>query len=129
MAAKNRQDSRVPARTTIPAISGLIETLLDRFGWPGVLVIYGLYFLEKNATQDQKRSLIDLYFLGKGINFQYPLIILGGVALLAFLAQWGYYQRRVRLMKAEIKRLGEWKTQHQQEKIGVALHHSTKGDE
>jgi hypothetical protein len=128
MPGKNRGESRAPA-TTLPALFGLIETVIDRFGWPGALLLYAIYFLEKNATQDQKRSIIDLYFLGKGINLQYPLAILGAVFILAFLAQWGYYRKKVRLMKDEIKRLGEWKTKHQELKVGGPLHHSVKGED
>lgn len=107
----------------------LVEAILDRFGWPGALLIYGIYFIEKNAMQDQKRAVIDLYLLGKGINLQYPLIILGGVFILAFLAQWRYYHRKFRLMKEEVRRLGEWKTKHQEQKVGGPLHHSGDAEE
>jgi hypothetical protein len=127
MPGKNHGESRSPAKV-LPAFFGLIEAVLDRFGWPGALVIYGIYFLEKNATQEQKRALIDLYFLGKGINLQYPLVIMGVVFGLAFLAQWGYYHKKMRLQKEEIKRLGEWKTKHQEQKVGAPLHHSVKGE-
>jgi hypothetical protein len=128
MAGKKGGESRAPAKT-LPAFFGLIETVIDRFGWPGALLIYATYFLEKNATPEQKRSLIDLYFLGNGFTLHYPLVILSGVFILAFVAQWGYYQKRVRLMKEELKRLGEWKTQHQEQRVGGPLHHSVKGED
>lgn len=100
------------------------EVLLDRFGWPGFLLLFTLYFVEKNGSIEQKRAIIDAYFLGQGLSVQYPLLILGGLSLLAFLSQWRYFSRKIRLLKEELKRLGKWKTDHQEKLIGGPLHHS-----
>lgn len=111
------------------AFFGVVEVLLDRFGWPGALLLYVIYFVERNATSEQKRAMIDEYVLGKGINLQYPLIVLGALFILTFFAQRIYYGKKLKLMKAELKRLGEWKTKHQEKQVGGPLHHSENAEE
>ena len=123
MSRKDKNQSRAPSGAWI-GFFGLVESVVDRFGWPGALLIYGVYFVEKNASSEQKRAIIDMYVLGKGINFQYPIIVLGSIGLLAFVAQWGYHRKRAKVMKLEIKRLAAWKTKHQEGKAGGPLHHS-----
>lgn len=102
----------------------VVEAFLDRFGWPGFLLIFCLYFVDHNATLDQKHAIIDLYVLGRGIILYYPVFVLGAVSVMAFLAQRHYYRKKLGTKDTELKRLGEWKTQHQEQKIGTSLHHS-----
>lgn len=102
----------------------VIASVVDRFGWPGALLIFGFYFVERHATSQQKVEIIDLYVLGKGIRVEYPLIIFAVVAILVFFAQRTYYRKRIKLQQAELDRLGQWKTDHQEKKIGNKLHHT-----
>ncbi len=81
---KRKKDAPAPKGGWI-ATCGLIESTLDRFGWPGALLIFFIYFILKYATPEQKISMIDLFVLGKGIQIGYPIFVIGGVGLLAFL--------------------------------------------
>lgn len=105
----------------------IVEAVLDRFGWPGFIVAYGIYFVQQNATLEQKRALIDLYLLGHGIDIYYPLILLMCLWALAFFAQRTYYRKKLAVMENELKRLGQWKSDHQEKQIGTSLHHSESG--
>lgn len=111
------------------AFFGLVETILDKFGWPGALLIYAIYFVEYHATQEQRRAMVDTYFLGHGIELYYPLFSMGIVFILAFLAQRHYYRKKLALVKGELERLGKWKTRHQEQQAGVSLHHSEQAEE
>lgn len=106
------------------ATANIVEALLDRFGWPGALLIYAIYFIERNATQGQKQDLIEMYLLGRGISTQYPLFIFAIILVCAFLAQRHYYRKKLKLMEQELARVGEWKTAHQEKQVGVPLHHT-----
>jgi hypothetical protein len=128
MSKKGKNPPRRPSNGWI-ALFGVVEAVLERFGWPGALLLFAVYFVDKNATQEQKHAIIDIYVLGKGIGLQYPIIVLGGIAGLAFLAQWAYYQKKVKLMSGEIKRLADWKTRHQEKQVGGPLHHSEDPEE
>jgi uncharacterized membrane protein YdjX (TVP38/TMEM64 family) len=117
------KDPHVPKSGWI-AFFGLVETILDRFGWPGALLIFCIYFIESHATPEQKIAIINMYALGNGISVQYPMFVLGIGAVLAFFAQRFYYARKIKALKNELKRLGKWKTDHQEGRSGAPLHHS-----
>jgi len=118
-----KKDTSAPPGGWI-ALCRIIDTLLDRFGWPGVLLLLGMYFVLKYATPEQKIAIINTYMLGSGVRITYPFLILGGVGVLAFGAQRFYYRKKIRLADEELKRLGQWKSEHQEKKIGDPLHHS-----
>jgi hypothetical protein len=113
-----KKDALVPSSRWI-AICGLIETVLDRFGWPGALLIFFAAFVVHYGTTEQKTAIIDMYVLGKGVNVHYPLIVLGVVSVLVFFAQRYYFAKKMRQIKDELKRLGKWKTDHQEKEIGA----------
>jgi hypothetical protein len=106
------------------ALAAIFEAVLDRFGWPGALLVFAGYFVEKYATLEQKRALIDLYLLGRNANTLYTHLVLGGLFLAALLAQRYYFRKKLRLKDEELTRLGLWKTEHQEKQIGAPLHHS-----
>ena len=110
-------------------MASVFETLLDRFGWPGALLILGYHFVVEYATLEQKRAIIDTYFLGHGISQFYANAVLSVIFLAVAFSQRYYYRRKLALKDDELKRLGEWKSKHQQDQIGVPLHHSQKAGE
>lgn len=105
-------------------VSNIVAVIGDRFGLPGLAIAYGIYFVESNATAEQKRAIIDTYILLHGIEVIYPVVVLAFISALLFGGQWYYYHRRLKVMKNELKRLGEWKTERQERQLGVSLHHS-----
>jgi len=123
--SKNRNRQGPPqTRSGWIAFAGIVEALLNRFGWPGLLLVYSMYFVQNNASLEQKRDIIDLYVLGKGIGQLYPLIVMGSLFTLTLFAQRFYYRKQVKLMDEELQRLGKWKTEYQEKQIGAPLHHS-----
>lgn len=101
-----------------------IETLVDKFGWPGVCFILCYVFVVKYASLEQKQALIDTYLLGKGIDQWYPIGVVVAVACLLLLAQDVWWRRKDRIKQREIDRLSQWKSDHQEQNIGAKLHHT-----
>lgn len=126
--SKRKKNAERPSGGWIAAC-GVIEKILDRFGWPGALLLFVIFFIVRYATIEQKVAIIDLYVLGRGLKVEYPLVVFGAIALLAFFAQRFYYRRKIQLMEAEVKRVGQWKTEHQELAIGEPLHHSEDQEE
>jgi len=108
------------------ALATVFEAILDRFGWPGALLVFIAYFVEKYATLEQKRDLIDLYLLGRNASSLYTHLVLGGIFVAALLAQRHYFRKKLRIKDEELTRLGLWKTEHQEKQIGAPLHHTER---
>jgi hypothetical protein len=106
-------------------IDGFVR-LVEHFGWPGALVIIVSYFVQTNATIEQKQAIIDTYILGKGISGNYPLLVMAGLGALLLLGQHYFWTRRTKVLVDEIERLSKWKSEYQEAKIGTELHHSIK---
>ena len=71
-----------------------------------------------------KQRIIDKFVLGKELDSVYPLLVVGVVGALLFVGQHYYWRKRVTVLNAEISRLSKWKSDHQQQKIAVNLHHT-----
>lgn len=97
--------------------------LVDKFGWPGVLVGFVIWLVEHDATVEQRRAIIDLYVLGKGLQAVYPLVFMGGLFLLVSLAQRYSYRKKLKLLEDEIQRIGGAKSAKQERALGTSLHH------
>lgn len=112
------------ARTPMIAFIDAIARTIDRFGWPGALVIFGYSFVEFHGTPEQKTRLIEVFIFGNGVWGQYPFYVLLALFMGLFLAQHQLYRKRERVLKDEIERLAAWKTAHQDARIDVDLHHT-----
>jgi hypothetical protein len=106
------------------ALATVFEAILDRFGWPGALLVFVAYFVEKNATLEQKRELIDLYLLGRNGSSLYTHLVLGAIFAGTLFAQRFYFRKQLKTKDEELTRLGLWKTEHQEKQIGAPLHHT-----
>jgi hypothetical protein len=103
----------------------LMARVIDRFGWPGGTVILVFIFVEAHGTPSQKHEIIDMLIHpdspgGRAIALL--VLLTSGI----FVAQHHYWKRKMKTMQKEIDRLAEWKTQHQQERIPVDLHHTQR---
>lgn len=124
---KKSRKSRRRAGNLSKLLSGVIDlfsVLIDRFGWPGAFLILAYISVERWATSDQKQAIIEKYVLGVGISEVYPLIILGIIAAALLAAQRYHWKKRVGVLEYEIKRLADWKSDHQEGKIDIGLHHT-----
>jgi hypothetical protein len=120
--AKNR-NTETPTTLWLAAAK-IVDSLLEKFGWPGFLVLYLMYFLERHATDEERHALIDMYLLGRGLRTIYPIAVMGGIFILVLLAQRTLYKRKEHQMLAEIARIGEEKSRQQEAALKVKLHHS-----
>lgn len=114
----------MPRRYGWMALATVFEAILDRFGWPGALLVFVAYFVEKYATLEQKREIINLYLLGRSASSLYSHLVLAGIFVSALLAQRFYFRKKLKIKDEELTRLGLWKTEHQEKQIGAPLHHS-----
>ena len=101
-----------------------MDTLVEKFGWPGMLLLFVMYEVEYHGTEQQKQALIDMYLLGRGISAAYPIIIMGAVCVTVLFAQRFQYQKRLGIVNAELARLGGEKSLQQEKALGTRLHHS-----
>jgi hypothetical protein len=85
-------------RTWPAAFMDTMAMLVDRFGWPGALLLFGVYFVEKHSTSEQKHQIIDAFVLGKGIEGRYPYLIFGMLVVFAavMFAQQRFWKEAVR---------------------------------
>src|SRR5260221_6598440 len=77
-------------------------SVVDRFGWPGMLVLLAATFMFSFASAEQKHEFVDLYILGKGIGNVWPMIGLGAIFVAAAVAQKKVYGRRIALLENEL---------------------------
>ena len=130
LAKQRRQRQELPSVDSwVHRLADLVTVLLDRFGWPGLLVLVAFVSLYKFASDEQKREIIDVYFLGKGIGDVYPVLLTALLALGLLLAQRRWYRKKLEEMQQEIDRITKAKGQRQEEKIGADLHHTDVQEE
>lgn len=125
--AKQPASQKGPADAAVAALAAVSEfvaRIVERFGWPGAFVVLLYGFVVRYATPDQKQRIIELYVLGNGIGNAYPIGIMAGIGLLVVVAQHRVNSKQQGVLKAEIRRLASWKTEHQQKSIPSDLHHS-----
>jgi hypothetical protein len=106
------------------ALAKVIDSLVEKFGWPGLLVLFVMYLVTYRATEDQVHTLIDMYLLGRGIGTVYPIVVMGSLLLGVLFAQRHLYKRKENKMREELARMGGEKSSKQETALGVKLHHS-----
>jgi hypothetical protein len=121
---KRSRDNNRNSGTGWLAFATVIDTLVERFGWPGVLVIFVMYMILYHATDEQRHAMIDMYVLGRGIGNIYPNIIMGGLFVCVVFGQRYAFQKKIRLMEKELARIGSEKSTRQEEAMGTRLHHA-----
>lgn len=105
----------------------VLSTLIETFGWPGLVLILGYRFVVNDGTIEQKHQIIDVFVLGKG-STRWHEFVMAVVFVLVLLAQRGLYEKRLATKQAEVDRLAKWKTDHQDGRIETPLHSSSPGN-
>jgi len=119
-----KSDKQDKTTTAWLALAKIVDSLLEKFGWPGLLVLFLMYLVTYRATDEQVHALIDMYLLGKGISAVYPTIIMSVLFLAVLFAQRHLYRKKENQMRDEIARIGGEKSSRQEAALGVKLHHS-----
>ena len=109
------------------AWAGVFEKLIEKVGLTGAFLVFVCIFVAMYASQEQKKEIIDLFILGHGIRALYPTLVASAVFLTLLIGQQFYFGKRIHQMDRELTRLGQWKTDHQEQQLGVPLHHSRGG--
>ena len=98
---------------------------LGQFGFPGIVLMLVYFFVTNYASAEQKRELIDAYFLFKGENSGiFGTIIFCIFGIVVFVGTRVHYRRQLRLKDEEIDRIAEEKTKLQQKALKHLLHTS-----
>jgi hypothetical protein len=106
------------------AWAGVFEKLVDKCGLAGAFLVFVCIFVLVFATSEQKHEIINLFILGHGIQAFYPTLVSSGIFILLLFGQQFYFGRRVHKLQIELTRLGQWKSDHQEQQIADPLHHS-----
>jgi hypothetical protein len=104
----------------------LLGTIVERFGWPGAIALFGMYLVERYGTVAQKREIIDLYILGHGLPALWPIAIVSATCIVALLAQKRYYDRKLTSVSKRLDEVASEKGRLQEQLVGKPLRHSDK---
>jgi hypothetical protein len=105
------------------AFFDMLGTIVEKFGWPGTLVLFGMYFIERHATDHQKSEIVDMYVLGHGISHQWPIMVVSVVSIAALWAQKRHYGSKVAAINGRLDEAAAEKSRLQEELAGKKLNH------
>jgi hypothetical protein len=119
---------RHAARGTVESVFDLLSIFVDRFGMPGTALIFGAWFVNQNATVEQKRAIIGRYVLGDGLSPWWPLIIISVVAIFVVWAQSWRHKQKIAAMSKRLDELAAEKSRLQELLAGRGLRHGDEFD-
>lgn len=84
-----------PSNKALVALSGLniINTWVERFGWPGTIILLIFWFVVRYASREQKAAIINEYVLGRGS--WHAAIVASVLFVLVLAAQWQIYKKQL----------------------------------
>ena len=104
----------------------LFTAIVDRGGWPGLLVIFfGVVFVFF-STPEQKHEFFSIYILGRGIREVYPLVVFSVLFVSAVFAQFRVYGNKIVVLERELTRVADEKSKLQQELTTTKLRSGKK---
>src|ERR1035438_5666229 len=98
-------------------------TIVERFGWPGTALLFGMYFIERHASDAPKHELIDMYVLGHGFLHQWPIAVVSVVSIAALFTQKRYYDSKHSAINKRLDEVAGEKSRLQEELVGKKLNH------
>ena len=107
----------------------LLNTLTERFGLLGALLLLGCLFVWRYSTPEQKVQIIEVYILNNGVSQVWPSIVLSILFVLVLFAQRHVYQRRERERRKDIARIGKEKSDLQQKATDTKLQHVHRSED
>lgn len=116
------RSSDYPTILTINLIR-FFTALVERFGWPGMLIFLGFYCAQTWSSAEQKRKWFDKYILGEGMSPWWPFILVGLLLLFTVWAQRVTYKKKLRIMQEELDRIGREKSRLQELVAGRPWQH------
>ena len=107
----------------------LFTALVERFGWPGAVLIALGVFTHLWSSEDQKHQIIDMYILGKGMHSWWPLAVPSIFFGLVVWAQYEMNKKKVKELTKEMRRIGAEKSALQERISGRDLQHRRPNEE
>ncbi len=107
-------------------VADLLMAIVDRGGWPGLLVVFfcvSFFLFESSA---QKEEFFAIYVLGHGIREVYPIVVLSALFVATVVAQLRMYGNQIALLKRELSRVADEKSKLQQELTSTKLRSGKK---
>lgn len=99
-------------------------SVVDRFGWPGVVVLFIMYVAIYWSTPEQKHRFVECYFFGNGIGTIAPIVVLAVLFASTTIAQRSWYGKKIARLQGEVDRVGAEKSDMQQERTDTPLQSS-----
>lgn len=90
-------------------------SLIDRVGWPGLLVFFVFFIMQFWASAEQKTRIVETYVLGTGIFHAWPIVFLGVIFAATCIAQQRIFTKKIDVLAKELDRVGNEKSSLQQE--------------
>jgi hypothetical protein len=104
----------------------LLTAIVDRGGWPGLLVVFfGVVFVFF-ASPAQKQEFFAIYVLGHGIRAVYPIVVLSVLFVATVVAQFRIYGNQIAVLERELTRVADEKSKLQQELTATKLRSGKK---
>ena len=108
----------------IQAFAQIFTSLVESFGWPGAIVVFGAWFIVRYATLEQKQRIIETFILGTNIAHTWPLLVMGGTFVVTLLAQHRWYTKKLNRLSEEVEREGKMKSELQGRMSKKKLQHA-----
>ena len=112
------------ADVTIKAFAQVFTSIVETFGWPGALIIFGAWFIVTYATAEQKQRIIETFILGTNIARIWPLLIMAATFVVTLIAQHRWYLKNLQALSREVDREGKVKSELQEELSNKQLQHA-----
>lgn len=130
---EDRRDSPRPVfgdRTTIITVEIIrfFSTLVDKYGWPGAMLIALFSAIQLWASAAQKQQIIAKFLLGEGMASWWPMAVAGAFCALVVWAQHLQNKKTVQALNREIIRIGIEKSALQEILAGRKLPHGPAND-
>ena len=101
-----------------------IQVLVESIGLPGTFLVLGYFFVDKYASIEQKRAIIDMYVLWREPHSILPLGIYSVAVVSLMFAQRHYYANKINALQNEVDRIGKEKSVLQEKLSPSPIHHS-----
>jgi hypothetical protein len=105
------------------------STLVDKYGWPGAILILFFLAVQLWASGTQKQQIIAKFVLGEGMATWWPMAVTAVIGVLVVWAQHLQNKKTILMLKREITRIGIEKSTLQEILSGRELQHGPIHDD
>jgi hypothetical protein len=127
MKKNKRKSGYIGNRTNeIQSISWAVLQIVSVLGWPGACVVLSILAINKWASLEQKKSIIDKYILFNWNGNYWCVFIPVLAVIMIFLSQHYFHKKKILLKDEEIIRITNERNRLQ-EKLSQKSFHTSQG--